>query len=159
MVPTPFRRIPNGGKKTTVYHIYLRSFYDANGDGIGDIQGVIEKLDYLADLGFETIWVSPFTQSPQRDFGYDISDYLSISRQYGDMPLFEQLVQEVSVNVPRALIAETINVIVFIAGRGRTRRVEAIARVTGLDANGYQLRCELVPVPLPSLPSLPGEPS
>ena len=86
---------PDWWKKTTVYHIYLRSFYDANGDGVGDIQGIIEKLDYLEDLGYETIWVSPFTQSPQRDFGYDISDYLSISRQYGDMPLFEQLVQEV----------------------------------------------------------------
>jgi oligo-1,6-glucosidase/alpha-glucosidase len=86
---------PDWWKKTTVYHIYLRSFYDANGDGIGDIQGVIEKLDYLADLGYETIWVSPFTQSPQRDFGYDISDYLSISEQYGDMPLFEKLVEGV----------------------------------------------------------------
>lgn len=82
-------------KKTTVYHIYLRSFFDTNGDGIGDIPGVIEKLDYLKDLGYETIWISPFTQSPQRDFGYDISDYFSISPQYGDMALFEMLVQEV----------------------------------------------------------------
>jgi glycosidase len=82
-------------KKTTVYHIYLRSFCDSNGDGIGDIPGIIEKLDYLKDLGYETVWVSPFTQSPQRDFGYDISDYLSIAPQYGDMPLFEKLVQEV----------------------------------------------------------------
>src|SRR5690349_7875527 len=82
-------------KKTTVYHIYVRSFYDSNGDGIGDIRGIIEKLDYLHDLGYETIWVSPFTQSPQKDFGYDISDYLSISPEYGDMPLFEKLVEEV----------------------------------------------------------------
>ncbi len=82
-------------KKTTVYHIYLRSFFDANGDGIGDIPGVIEKLDYLKDLGYETIWISPFTQSPHRDFGYDISDYLSVSPQYGDMALVEKLVQEV----------------------------------------------------------------
>lgn len=81
-------------KKTTVYHIYLRSFFDSNGDGIGDIPGIIEKLDYLEDLGYETIWISPFTQSPQRDFGYDISDYLSISLQYGDMALVEKLVQE-----------------------------------------------------------------
>lgn len=61
-------------KKTTVYQIYLRSFFDTNGDGIGDIPGIIEKLDYIKDLGYETIWISPFTQSPQRDFGYDISD-------------------------------------------------------------------------------------
>ena len=82
-------------KKTTVYQIYPRSFFDSNNDGIGDIPGIIEKLDYLEELGFETIWISPFTQSPQRDFGYDISDYLSISPEYGDMPLFEKLVQEV----------------------------------------------------------------
>lgn len=82
-------------KKTTVYQIYLRSFFDTNADGIGDIQGIIEKLDYLKDLGYETLWISPFTQSPQRDFGYDISDYHSISPQYGDMETFEKLVQEV----------------------------------------------------------------
>ena len=81
-------------KKTTVYQIYLRSFYDTDHDGIGDLKGIIEKLDYLKDLGFETIWISPFMQSPQRDFGYDISDYYSISSQYGDMALFEKLVQE-----------------------------------------------------------------
>ena len=82
-------------KKTTVYHIYPRSFFDSNGDGIGDIPGIIEKLDYFQHLGYETIWISPFTESPQRDFGYDISDYCSISPHYGDMALFEKLVQEV----------------------------------------------------------------
>lgn len=76
----------------------------------------------------------------------------------GALTRLEQLVQEVSVNVPRALIAETINVIVFIAGRGRSRRVEAIARVVGLDANAYQLSYELAPTPLPSLPSFPSLP-
>ncbi|HET7062555.1 MAG TPA: alpha-glucosidase [Nitrosospira sp.] len=81
-------------KKTTVYHIYLRSFLDTNNDGIGDIGGVIEKLDYLQELGYETIWVSPFTQSPQRDFGYDISDYFSIAHTYGDMAIFEELLRE-----------------------------------------------------------------
>ena len=82
-------------KKTTVYQIYPRSFFDTNADGIGDIQGIIEKLDYLKDLGYETIWISPFTESPQRDFGYDISDYRSISPQYGDMEIFEKLLHEV----------------------------------------------------------------
>jgi oligo-1,6-glucosidase/alpha-glucosidase len=82
-------------KKTTVYQIYPRSFFDSNNDGIGDIPGIIEKLDYLEELGFETIWISPFTQSPQRDFGYDVSDYFSIAPEYGDMALFDQLVQEV----------------------------------------------------------------
>ncbi len=82
-------------KKTTVYHIYLRSFLDTNNDGIGDIPGIIGKLDYLQELGYETIWVSPFTQSPQRDFGYDTSDYFSIAPEYGDMALFEELVRKV----------------------------------------------------------------
>src|SRR5690606_14369926 len=76
----------------------------------------------------------------------------------GALTRLEQLVQEVSMNVPRALIAETVNVIVFIAGRGRTRRVEAIARVTGLDGNSYRLDHELAPTPLPSLPSSPSVP-
>ena len=82
----------------------------------------------------------------------------------GALTRLEQLVQEVSVNVPRALIAETVDVIVFIAGRGRTRRVEAIARVVGLDATGYRLDHELAAAlpslpPLPPLPPLPGETS
>ncbi len=82
-------------KKTTVYQIYPRSWFDTNGDGIGDIQGIIDKLDYLKDLGYETVWVSPYTESPQRDFGYDVSNYTSISPQYGTMKLFETLVEEV----------------------------------------------------------------
>ena len=81
--------------KTTVYQIYPRSWFDTNADGIGDIQGIIEKLDYLKELGYETIWISPFTQSPQRDFGYDVSEYRTISPQYGTMELFEKLVDEV----------------------------------------------------------------
>lgn len=82
-------------KETTVYQIYPRSFYDTDGDGIGDLKGIIEKLDYLQALGYETIWISPFTESPQRDFGYDVSDYRSISPQYGTMALFDTLVQQV----------------------------------------------------------------
>ena len=82
-------------KKTTVYQIYPRSWFDTNGDGIGDIQGIIDKLDYLKEIGYETIWVSPYTESPQRDFGYDVSNYTAISPQYGTMELFEKLVEEV----------------------------------------------------------------
>lgn len=82
-------------KKTTVYQIYPRSWYDTNGDSIGDIEGIIEKLDYLQDLGYETVWVSPFTESPQRDFGYDVSNYIAISPQYGTMQDFDRLVKEV----------------------------------------------------------------
>ncbi len=72
-------------QKTSVYQIYVRSFCDRSGDGIGDLAGVIEKLDYLRDLGVETLWLTPFFQSPQRDFGYDISDAYAIAPEYGTM--------------------------------------------------------------------------
>lgn len=82
-------------KETTVYQIYPRSFQDSNGDGIGDLPGIISRLDYLQQTGFETIWISPFFPSPQRDLGYDISDYYSVDPQYGSMEDFYSLVEEV----------------------------------------------------------------
>lgn len=81
-------------QKTVIYQIYPRSFYDSNGDGIGDLRGIIQKLDYLKDLGLETIWFSPFYASPQKDFGYDISDYRSISPEYGTMEDADELIRE-----------------------------------------------------------------
>ena len=65
--------------RTTVYEVYLRSFFDTNGDGIGDLRGIVEKLDYLRDLGVETLWICPFYASPQRDVGYDISDFEAVA--------------------------------------------------------------------------------
>lgn len=82
-------------KSSTVYQIYPRSFNDTDGDGIGDIQGIIQKLDYIKELGVDAIWISPFFKSPQADFGYDISDYRSIAPEYGDMDLCLQLIEEV----------------------------------------------------------------
>ncbi|KRF81627.1 maltase B2, isoform B [Drosophila virilis] len=74
------------------YQIYPRSFKDSNGDGIGDLQGVISKLPYLAETGITATWLSPIFQSPMVDFGYDVSDYKSIQTEYGTMADFEQLV-------------------------------------------------------------------
>jgi alpha-glucosidase len=82
-------------KRTTVYQIYPRSFSDANGDGIGDIQGVLDRLDYLHALGVETLWISPFFASPQADFGYDISDHFAIAPEYGSLADVERLIREV----------------------------------------------------------------
>ncbi len=82
-------------KSTTVYQIYPRSFYDTDGDGLGDLHGIIQKLDHIKKLGFETIWISPFFKSPQRDFGYDISDYQSIAPEYGDMQICLKLIDEI----------------------------------------------------------------
>ena len=81
--------------KTTIYQIYPRSFHDSNGDGIGDLQGILQKLDYIQGLGFETIWISPFFSSPQADFGYDISNYTDIAPEYGTMSDALQLIDEV----------------------------------------------------------------
>lgn len=80
---------------TSIYQIYPRSFYDSNGDGIGDIPGIIQKLDYIKSIGYETIWCSPFFKSPQQDFGYDVSDYCDIAPEYGTLADAQQLIDEV----------------------------------------------------------------
>ena len=67
------------------YQIYPKSFKDTNGDGIGDIPGIISKLDYLKDLGVDILWISPMYQSPMVDNGYDISDYYAIDPMFGSM--------------------------------------------------------------------------
>lgn len=81
-------------KESVVYQIYPRSFCDSNGDGIGDIQGIVSKLDYLKNLGIDIIWLSPIYQSPNDDNGYDISDYQEIMSEFGTMEDFDQLLQE-----------------------------------------------------------------
>lgn len=78
-------------KEAVVYQIYPRSFCDSNGDGIGDIQGIISKLDYIRDLGVDIIWLSPVYQSPNDDNGYDISDYQAIMDEFGTMEDFDEL--------------------------------------------------------------------
>ncbi|PIE04394.1 MAG: glucohydrolase, partial [Spirochaetales bacterium] len=82
-------------QKTTLYQIYPRSFSDSNNDGIGDIQGIISRLDYVRQMGFETIWLSPHYVSPQKDFGYDIADYLNVAGEYGTLQDVQKLIDEV----------------------------------------------------------------
>ena len=81
-------------KKTVVYQIYPRSFMDANDDGVGDLQGIISKLDYLKTLGIGAIWLSPVYQSPMDDNGYDISDYRAISSEFGTMEDMDELINQ-----------------------------------------------------------------
>ncbi|HJB08322.1 MAG TPA: alpha,alpha-phosphotrehalase [Candidatus Enterocloster faecavium] len=78
-------------KKSVVYEIYPKSFYDSDGDGLGDIRGVTEKLDYIKELGADYIWLTPFFVSPQNDNGYDVEDYYHIDPRYGTMEEFEEL--------------------------------------------------------------------
>ncbi|WP_338471611.1 alpha-glucosidase [Niallia sp. XMNu-256] len=85
----------NWWKESVVYQIYPRSFNDSNGDGIGDLKGIIEKLDYLKDLGIDVIWLSPVYESPNDDNGYDISDYKKIMGEFGVMEDWDQLLNEV----------------------------------------------------------------
>ncbi len=80
-------------KEAVVYQIYPRSFMDSNGDGIGDLQGIISRLDYLKELGVDVVWLSPVYQSPNDDNGYDISDYQAIMEEFGTMEDFDRMLQ------------------------------------------------------------------
>lgn len=82
-------------KRGVIYQVYPRSYRDTTGNGIGDLGGIIEKLDYLAnDLGVDAIWLSPFYPSPMADFGYDVADYCDVDRLFGDLSTFDRLVQD-----------------------------------------------------------------
>ncbi len=81
-------------KEAVIYQIYPRSFYDTNGDGIGDLRGIIEKLDYLENLGVTAIWMSPIYDSPNDDNGYDIRDYHKIMQEFGTMEDFDELLEK-----------------------------------------------------------------
>ena len=96
-------------KDSIVYQIYPRSFYDSNGDGIGDLRGIISKLDYLKMLGVDIIWLCPVYQSPNDDNGYDISDYQSIMKDFGTMDDFECLLAEIHKRNMRLIMDLVVN--------------------------------------------------
>lgn len=80
--------------KSVIYEVYPTSFYDKNGDGVGDLAGITEKLDYIKDLGADVIWLNPIFKSPFKDGGYDISDYYSVNEKFGDMDDFAALIKK-----------------------------------------------------------------
>jgi len=92
-----------------IYEIYPRSFQDSNGDGIGDLNGITQRLDYLESLGVKAIWIAPFYPSPQVDFGYDISDYESIDPQFGTMADFDRLLSEAQRHHIRLILDMVLN--------------------------------------------------
>ena len=80
-------------KKSIIYEVYPTSFYDKNGDGVGDLAGITEKLDYIKDLGADVVWLNPIFKSPFKDGGYDISDYYSINEKFGNFDDFSALIK------------------------------------------------------------------
>ena len=96
-------------QKSVVYQIYPRSFMDSNGDGIGDLQGIISKLDYLRNLGVDVIWLSPFYALPNADNGYDISDYQKIMEEFGTMEDFDELLKEAHQRNLKIIIDMVVN--------------------------------------------------
>ncbi|WP_226951196.1 maltose alpha-D-glucosyltransferase [Rhizobium terrae] len=96
-------------KDAVIYQLHIKSFYDANGDGIGDFQGLQEKLDHIASLGANTIWLLPFFPSPRRDDGYDIADYTNVSPDYGTIEEFKAFVDAAHQRGLRVVIELVIN--------------------------------------------------
>jgi alpha-glucosidase len=96
-------------KNAVIYEVYPRSFQDSNGDGVGDLNGITSRLDYLKALGVDAIWLTPVYPSPQVDFGYDISDYRSIDPEYGTLADFDRLVAEAKKRGIRVLMDMVMN--------------------------------------------------
>lgn len=96
-------------KRAVVYQIYPRSFYDSNGDGIGDLNGIIEKIDYIHSLGVDALWLNPIFRSPYDDGGYDISDYMAIHEEFGTMEDFDRLLAAVHSRGLKLIIDVVLN--------------------------------------------------
>lgn len=102
-------QLPAWWKQAVFYQIYPRSFKNTNGSGVGDINGIIEKLDYLKNLGIDAIWINPHYASPNKDNGYDVSDYQDIMKEYGTMEDFDRLISEMKKRNMRLMVDVVIN--------------------------------------------------
>ena len=96
-------------KRAIIYQVYPRSFQDSNGDGVGDIPGIISRLDYLKSLGVDALWLSPVYTSPNRDYGYDIADYYTVNPEFGTLDDMKQLITEANTRGMRIIMDLVIN--------------------------------------------------
>ncbi|KAK7585939.1 hypothetical protein V9T40_000118 [Parthenolecanium corni] len=96
-------------KHTTIYEVYIRSFKDSNGDGVGDLKGIQSKLDHFEDLGIETVWITPFYKSPMNDLGYDVMNYTDIDPLYGTMEDFDELLNDMNERGLKLIVDFVIN--------------------------------------------------
>ena len=96
-------------KDAIIYELHVKAFYDSNGDGVGDFQGLIEKLDYLEELGIDTIWLLPFYPSPLKDDGYDVSEYCDVHPDYGTLKQFKELLKQSKQRGIRVIVELAIN--------------------------------------------------
>ena len=101
--------IPKWWKEAIIYQVYPRSFKDSDGDGIGDLPGILSKLDHIAALGIDTVWLNPVFTSPDTDNGYDISDYTTIQRRYGSMPDLDRLIEKLYEKKIRLIMDMVVN--------------------------------------------------
>jgi len=116
-VPKPAANVGQGNsasgrdwwKNAVIYEVYPRSFQDTNGDGIGDLNGIISRLDYLQSLGVDAIWLTPIYPSPNYDFGYDVSDYLNVNPEYGTLADFDRLMSEANKRHIRVIMDMVMN--------------------------------------------------
>jgi len=108
-MPGLTENIPLWYKDAIIYEVHVRSFYDSNGDGIGDFQGLLQKVPYLRDLGVTAIWILPFYVSPLRDDGYDIADYFKINPQYGTLRDFQEFLREAHARGIRVITELVLN--------------------------------------------------
>src|ERR1700719_3025227 len=107
--PAKPAKVDTWWKHALIYEIYPRSFQDSNGDGIGDLNGITQRLDYLKTLGVDAIWLTPIYPSPQVDFGYDISDYENVDPQYGTLKDFDRLQAEAQKRGIRIIMDSVMN--------------------------------------------------
>ncbi len=125
-----------------IYEIYLRSFQDTNGDGIGDLKGIEQRLDYLASLGVDAIWISPIYPSPMADFGYDVADYCDVDPRFGALAHFDDLLAQAHSRLLKVLLDfvpnHTSDRHPWFAGRQTTGPFNAASKVCFATALAYR---------------------